>query len=319
MHIDPRLFSDEAVSDETRAFNAELQETLTALPPMTSFEPEEIRRARREGETWWGPPVYSDHARTITIDGPDGDLELRVIEVGDSDGVYFHIHGGGWVFGAADLSDVANEKMAIEAGVTTVSVEYRLAPEHPYPAGLEDCVAAARWLIENGTSVFGTDRFVIGGGSAGANLAVATLLKTRDDFGYTDWAGANLVYGSYLPHGTPSARLWDTEGLILDSGLVAWFRESYTGGKDVPLDDPYFSPLYGVLDNMPPALFTIGTWDPLVDDTLFMSTRWLVAGNEAELAIYPGGAHAFDTFPIRIAAEARTKMHEFVKGATTGR
>lgn len=318
MQIDPRLFSDEAVTEETRAFNTDLREKLVELPPMSSFTPDEVRRARREGDTWWGPPVYSDHARTITIDGPGGDLELRVIDAGNSNGVYLHIHGGGWVFGAADLSDVANEKMAVEAGVTTVSVEYRLAPEHPYPAGLEDCAAAARWLIENGASVFGTDRFTIGGGSAGANLAVATLLKTRDDLGYTDWLGANLIYGSYFPHGTPSVHQWDTEGLILDRALVNWFRKNYEGGTDVPMYDPFFSPLYGVLENMPPALFTIGTWDPLVDDTLFMATRWLAAGNETELAIYPGGVHAFDALPLRIGTDARARMHEFVRCAVTG-
>ncbi len=313
MNIDPALFSDDAVSDETRSFNAELQKMLRALPPMTSFEPEELRKARREGKSWMGPIVYSDHARTITIDGPGGDLALRVVEVGKLNGVYLHIHGGGWVLGAADMSDVANEAMAREAGVTVVSVEYRLAPEHPYPAGLEDCVTAAGWLIENAKSTFGSDCLTIGGESAGANLAAATLLKVRDDTGYSDWAGANLVYGSFLPHGTPSVRQWSTEGLILDPESMSWFGDRYTGGRNVPMDDPYFSPLYGVLDDMPPALFTVGTWDPLIDDTLFMAMRWMAAGNDAELEIYPGGTHAFDAFPTQIAVEARTRMHEFIK------
>ncbi len=318
MHIDPTLFTDDAVSDETRQFNTALQEMLSSLPPMTSFEPEQVRKARREGKSWMGPIVYSDHARTITIDGPGGDLELRIIEVGESNGVYLHIHGGGWVLGGADLSDVGNEAMAVEAGVTVVSVEYRLAPEHPYPAGLEDCVAAARWLIDNAVSKFGSNRLTIGGESAGANLAAATLLKVREDTGYADWAGANLVYGSYLPHGTPSVRQWSTEGLILDPDSMSWFGDKYTGGKHIEMDDPYFSPLYGMLDDLPPALFTVGTWDPLIDDTLFMAMRWMVAGNDAELAIYPGGTHAFDAFPTQIAVEARTQMHEFVSRVTTG-
>jgi acetyl esterase/lipase len=315
MYIDPTLFTDEAVSDETRQFNAGLQDMLLAVPPMTSFEPEELRKARREGKSWMGPIVYSDLARTITIDGPGGDLELRIIEVGEPNGVYLHLHGGGWVLGAADLSDVGNEAMAREAGVAVVSVEYRLAPEHPYPAGLDDCAAAARWLIDNGASEFGTDRFTIGGESAGANLAAATLLKVRDDTGYADWVGANLVYGSYLPHGTPSVRQWSTRGLILDPESMSWFADRYVGDQDVAMDDPYFSPLYGILDGMPPALFTVGTWDPLIDDTLFMAMRWLAAGNETEFAIYPGGTHAFDAFPTQIAVDARTRMHEFIKYA----
>lgn len=315
MHIDPELFTDGAVSDETRAFNAGLQEMLLAMPDTTAFPPEQIRKARREGKSWMGPVVFSDSARTITIDGPAGDLELRIIEADEPKGVYLHIHGGGWVLGAADLSDVGNEAMAQDARVTVVSVEYRLAPEDPYPAGVDDCVAAAKWLIENCEAEFGTDRLTIGGESAGANLAAAVLLRIRDETGFTNWAAANLVYGSYLPHGTPSVNQWDTRGLILDPDSMTWFGEHYTGGQRIPTDDPGFSPLYGKLHNMPPALFTIGTWDPLIDDTLFMATRWLVAGNETALAIYPGGTHAFDAFPTTIAREARTRMHTFIRNA----
>jgi acetyl esterase len=317
MHIDPHLFTDEAVSDETRAFNAGLQEMLLAMPDATALPPEQIRKARREGKGWMGPVIRSDRARTITIDGPGRDLDLRIIDADEPAGVYLHVHGGGWVLGAADLSDVGNEAMVDAAGVTTVSVEYRLAPEYPYPAAIHDCAAGARWLIDNGQSVFGTDRFAIGGESAGANLAAATLLKTRDDVGYTDWVAANLVYGTYLPHGTPSVEQWTTQGLILEPDMMAWFGDHYVAGQTIPMNDPYFSPLYGDLTDMPPELFTIGTWDPLVDDTLFMAMRWMAAGNETGLEIYPGGTHAFDAFPTPIAIAARTRMHEFIQNAVS--
>ncbi|MFV2000875.1 MAG: alpha/beta hydrolase, partial [Acidimicrobiia bacterium] len=287
MNIDPALFRDEAVSEETLQFNAALQQLLASIPDPSTVPPEQTRRARREGKSWMGPVVYSKHARTITIDGPADDLDLRIIEVGEASGVYLHIHGGGWVLGAADLSDVGNEAMARAAGVTTASVEYRLAPEHPYPAAVDDCVAAARWLIENGESVFGTNRFMIGGESSGANLAASTLLRTRDELGYSGWAAANLVYGAYFVPGTPSVRQWTAKGLVLEPETMQWFAEQYEEGTDVAMDDPYFSPLYGELHDMPPALFTVGTWDPLLDDTLFMANRWLVAGNDTELAIYP--------------------------------
>lgn len=315
MNIDPTLFSDQAVTDETRQFNAGLQQLLKTLPTTSSQDPDELRAARRAGESWVGPVVYSDHARTITIDGPSGPLDLRVIEVGQSNGVYLHIHGGGWVLGGADLSDVGNEAMASAAGVTTVSVDYRLAPEHPFPAAVEDCLAAAKWLINNSSAEFGSDRLTIGGQSAGANLATATLLTTRDTIGYTDWAAANLVYGSYLLQGTPSVRRWSTEGLVLDPDTMPWFADHYVGSGVASSDDPLFSPLYADLHDLPPALFTIGTWDPLVDDTLFMASRWLVAGNDTELAIYPGGTHAFDAFPTTIARQARARMHEFIRNA----
>jgi acetyl esterase/lipase len=317
MHIDPSLFRDEAVSDETRAFNTELQKLLATQPSTSDSTPDEIRAARREGRSWMGPVVHSDRARTITIEGPGGNLDLRIIDVENADGVYLHVHGGGWVLGAADLSDIGNEAMAQAANVTVVSVDYRLAPEYPYPAGVEDCAAAAAWLVKSGESAFGTDRFTIGGESAGANLAAAALLKTRNDIGYTGWSAANLVYGSYLPHGTPSVRHWDREGLILEPDTMQWFGQHYVGDQKIAMDDPDFSPLYGKLNDMPPALFSIGTWDPLLDDSLFMATRWLAAGNAAELAIYPGGVHAFDAFPIEIATTARDRMHRFIAEAVT--
>jgi acetyl esterase/lipase len=98
---------------------------------------------------------------------------------------------------------------------------------------------------------------------------------------------------------------------------MTWFGDHYMAGQEIAIDDPYFSPLYGDLSHMPPALFTIGTWDPLLDDTLFMAMRWMAAGNETALEIYPGGTHAFDAFPTRIASEARTRMHEFIRHAVS--
>ena len=315
MQIDPFLFTDEAVSGETREFNRELQEILRTMPPTHTQTPQGVRDKRRRGGPPWGPVVHSDHAREVAIKGPGGDLVLRIIDVGGSDGVYLHLHGGGWVLGAADLSDIGNEAMAREAGVTVVSVDYRLAPEHPYPAAIDDCSTAARWLIENAANEFGTDKLTIGGESAGANLAAATLLRVRDETGYTGWRGANLVYGVYMLPASPSVHAWKTAGLMLDRETMEWFGHHYVGEQKPDPSDPYFSPLFGDLGNMPPALFTVGTWDPLVDDTLFMAARWAVSGNETDLAIYPGGVHAFDGFPTTIGLEARRRMHEFVRRA----
>lgn len=316
MQIDPFLFTSEAISEETREFNAFLREQLLAMPRTSEQEPETIRAARFEGKGPFGPVVYSDHARTITITGPGGDLDLRVIETTDRvDGVYVHIHGGGWVLGGADLSDPGNEAMAEAANVATVSIQYRLAPEHPFPAGLEDCVVATRWIIENAAAEFGTNRLTIGGESAGANLVAAVLQRIRDDTGYTAWRGANMIYGVYAPTGTPSVRRWGLDGYVLDSDTMEWFGEHYTSGIEVAHDDPDLAPLYGDLTRMPPALFTIGTLDPLVDDTLFMAARWAAAGSDATLAVYPGGVHAFDAFPIDIGLRAREAMHDFIRNA----
>lgn len=316
MNIEPALFTEAAIPDEVRAFNAELRATLLSFPRTSDLTPEENRAARLEGDGPFGPVIYSDRARTVTIEGPGGDLDLRIIEPdGSPAGVYVHIHGGGWVLGTADQADVRNEDMAMGADVAVVSIDYRLAPEHPFPAGVEDCVAGTRWIIDNAAAEFGTERLTIGGESAGANLAAAVLQRSRDDFGYTSWLGANLVFGVYLPTGTPSVMAWDLDGYVLDADTMDWFRHHYVGSAEVPIDDPSFAPLYGDLRGMPPALFTVGTLDPLVDDTLFMATRWAASGAEALLEVHPGGVHAFDAFDTGMARSARSRMHEFIAAA----
>ncbi len=314
MEIDPTAFLPTAVAPETAAFNEQLRELIAAMPPVTDFTPDEVRAARAEGRSIFGEVVHSDLAENRTIPGPAGPLTLRVLVPDRVAGVFLHIHGGGWVLGAADMQDPFLEALARAANVAVISVEYRLAPEHPYPAANDDCEAAATWLVEHAPAEFGTNRLVIGGESAGAHLAATTLLRMRGRRGSTGFVGANLVYGAYDLAQTPSATNWTDGNLVLDPEVMAWFGDHYLGETGAHLRDPDVSPLYADLHDMPPALFTVGTADPLLDDTLFMAMRWIEYGNDAELAIYPGGSHAFDAFPIPIAQQARDRMHEFVAG-----
>ena len=131
------------------------------------------------------PVVHSDKARTIQIEGKGGKIALNVIAPEHAKGVYLHIHGGGLVFGGADQQDQMLERIVQNTGMACASVEYRLAPEHPYPAPWDDCEAAAVWMVKNAKSEFGTDVLTIGGESAGATLTAATLLRMRDRHGYT--------------------------------------------------------------------------------------------------------------------------------------
>src|SRR5207249_4382288 len=113
-------------------------------------------------------------------------------------------HGGGWVLGRAFHDDARNEAIAERCRVAVVSVDYRLAPEDPYPAGPDDCEAAALWLVEHARAEFGADRLVVGGASAGAHLAAVTLQRMRDRHAFTRFAGAVLTYGAYDLAMTPS-------------------------------------------------------------------------------------------------------------------
>ena len=124
----------------------------------------------------------SDRAVDRFIDGPGGPIRLRtfVPEGGDAQAVMLHIHGGAWIMGAPEMSDLTNLMLSAELGIAVVSVDYRLAPEHPYPAGHDDCEAAAVWLLEHAEPEYGSARLLIGGESAGGHLAAVTLLRMRD-------------------------------------------------------------------------------------------------------------------------------------------
>jgi len=314
MNIDPAVFRPDSISGETAAFNTELKATLDVAPPITTMEPQTIRDLRRQGIGIWGPLVFSDLAQTRTIPGPAGDIPIRVIADETVDAVYLHIHGGGFVLGSEDAHDPMHVAMAKTAGVAVISVGYRLAPENPYPAGADDCEAAAFWLIGALADEFGTETLTIGGESAGAHLAVTTLLRMRDRHSYTGFAGANLVYGSYVVDDTPSTLNWDRGNLILDRDIIDWFHgHTFPSSLDPMNQDA--APMYADLERMPPALFTVGTLDPLLDNTLMMAARWAAAGNETDLAVFPGGVHAFDAFPeqLEIARSARQGMHSWIR------
>ena len=310
--LDPRLFRPEAVDPETAAFVEELERMLAELPPIHALPPEETRRAREEGRGIWGPLQLVPEAHDIEIGGPGGPLRLRLFVPPEQlRGVYLHIHGGGWVLGRAHHQDPRNWHIARHLKVAVVSVDYRLAPEHPYPAGPDDCEAAALWVLENAKREFGADTFLIGGESAGAHLSVVTLLRLRDRHGYRGAAAANLVYGVYDLRLTPSAATWGERPLILTTETMRWFVDQF-----VPPErrtDPDVSPIFADLRGMPPALFTVGTLDPLLDDSLFMYARWVAAGNEAELAVWPGGVHGFNAFPNELARQANERIDAFLE------
>lgn len=311
--IDPFVFTDAAISDETRKVNETVLSLINATPDPWSVEPRFIRAARVAGRGPFGPVVLSARAETIKIPGPHGDIPLRILKPdGAAKGVYFHIHGGGWVLGAADQQDPWLERIVVNCGYVVVSVEYRLAPEFPYPMGPNDCEAAALWLSGNARSQFGTSLLTIGGESAGAQLSVVTLLRLRDRHGLKPFSGAVLTAGCYDLGLTPSAKAFGLTRLVLSTRDIEMFVRHFLvrGGS---VEDPDVSPLKAELHDLPRALFTVGTRDALLDDTLFMAMRWMAAGSPAEMEIYPGGAHVFQRFPGALAEANLQRIDAFLK------
>lgn len=246
------------------------------------------------------------------IAGPGGPLNLHIIVPEQPRAAYLHIHGGGWVLGSEKNQDPMLRRLANEAGVTVVSVGYRLAPEHPYPAGLEDCLAAACWVEEHlvELGVTGPGGLFVGGESAGANLAVATLLKRRDQ-GEAPFCGAVLTFGVFSAiYDLPSMKaMWD-RNLVLSGPVMRHFSDCYAPDRD--LKHPYISPLYADLKGMPPAIFSVGTLDHLYSDTVLMAAAWERAGNECEVHEYVDGFHGFTSHPIALARRTHSTINSWL-------
>jgi acetyl esterase/lipase len=281
--------------EETLAFNDQIRAVMAQLPAVEKLPADATRRSRYRGAGIFGPPVYVPQARWDDWNG----VRVRVLAPAEPRGTYLHLHGGGWTLGAADLQDVLLWELVEATGLAVASVEYRLAPEHPFPAGRDDCIAAARHLPHSGLPA----PYTIGGESAGAHLAVLTLAVV-DHF-----AGANLTYGAYDLSGTPSRRAY-RDTLVLTDGNMEWFTSNFLPGLDAEgRRAPEISPLYADLSGMPPALFTVGTLDPLLDDSLFMAARWPA---EHELRVYDSGVHGFNAFPLEIARDANAAQAAFL-------
>ena len=298
---------------QTVALN-QMIETMSAQgKPWHEMEPQELRDVLAQGGPLGPPPArLDDIAQERSIPGPAGEIPVRVFVPETVRGVYLHIHGGGWVIGSHDGADERLWARAQATQQAVVSVGYRLSPEHRWPAPNDDCEAAAAWLVQHGQSEFGSDVFTIGGESAGGHLSATTLLRMRDRHGYTGFRGAALIYGVFDLRHSPSARLWGERNLILSSPIMEWFIDHYVDPAD--RDDPDVTPLLARLHDMPPAIFVVGTLDPLLDDSLFMAARWEAAGHETELHVFPEAPHGFDNFPTPAGTDATNRVNNFLSG-----
>lgn len=250
------------------------------------------------------------------IAGPGGKLALRIFRPDTIHAVVLQIHGGGWSLGTAASDDIFNDRLARNCKVAVVSPDYRLAPENPFPDCIEDCKAAAKWLVDYARKEFGTDKIFISGASAGGHLSAVTAIYIRDSLHAIDKVkGINLMYGCFDLTRTPSCRMAPDNTLIIDKKyLDETFQLVFPGWSSARLQNPQYSPLYADLKNLPPALFTIGTADPLIDDSYFMEARWRLAGNKTYLATYPESPHAFNFFPTKMAEVANKKIYDWIIG-----
>ncbi|WFU44890.1 alpha/beta hydrolase [Bradyrhizobium sp. CB82] len=245
------------------------------------------------------PPELA-RIEALAIPAPHGTIPARLYvpmtlrqHHGLSPGLVF-FHGGGWVIGDLDTHDVAVRKLAVEGELIVISVDYRLAPEHKFPAAVDDAVAATHWIAAN-ASALGIDasRLSVGGDSAGGNLAAVVAIAARDA-NRVSLAGQVLIYPAvdfammHPSHSEPET------SLLLTHSVVRWFRDHYLNGA-ADTHDWRASPARATLNGLPPAYVLTAGADPLRDEGHDYAERLRQAGVPVAYRHFPGQFHGFFT------------------------
>jgi acetyl esterase len=222
-----------------------------------------------------------------------------------------YLHGGGWSIGNPSTHAKLARELCAGAGAVVVNVDYRLAPEHPFPVPLDDCVAAARWTHRY-IGEYGGDpqRIAIGGDSAGGNLSAAVINDLR---GEVTFRAALLIYGAFdlLVSRRDYDRWAPEEDPILPKRNMDMMLEAYLAGG-ASVNDPRVSPIHADVGHFPPACLLCGTWDPLLGDSIAFDDKLRSAGRQSTLLRYEGMPHAFVQLPVSDAQTALADASRFL-------
>ncbi|WP_395691113.1 alpha/beta hydrolase [Nocardioides sp.] len=266
-------------------------------PPMSESTPEQARHGFRMLTVDLRDPASLPEVASVEdteVPGGDGPRAARIyrpVAEGPLPTVVM-LHGGGFVIGDLDTHDLTARTLATGCDAVVVSVDYRLAPEHPFPAGLEDAIAATRWAAAHLADLGGDHRLAVAGDSAGGNLS-AVVAQTMRDEGVA-LAGQLLIYPVTDTGGSYPSHEENGEGYFLDIATMVWFDEQYVGHlADVDRADPRLSPLHGRLDGLAPAVVVVAELDPLRDDGLAYAAALDAAGVPVEVRTFPGMIHGF--------------------------
>jgi acetyl esterase len=291
---------------------------LTALFDMMrgAPQPATIQELRAGMEMFAGfinanPPAVGRVVERVPIaDGVRADV---IIPAGEGPfPTLIYLHGGGWSIGSPTTHAKIARQLCAGAGAVVVNVEYRLAPEHPFPVPLEDCVRAARWTRDNIATYAGDPRRIaIGGDSAGGNLSAAVINDLRDEIAFR---GAVLIYGAFdllasrrdYDHWAP-----EEDPVLPKHGMDLMLGAYLSGGAST--DDPRVSPLNADLSHFPPACLLCGTWDPLIGDSIAFDQKLRAAGRDSTLHRYDAMPHAFVQLPAAEADQAIQVACDFLK------
>jgi len=282
-----------ALDPQAQALLAQLAGT--GLPPLNSLSPQEARQAAAALASLHGEPETVARVENRAIPGPAGDLPVRIYTP-DGRGplpVFVYFHGGGWVIGNLDTIDGPCRAIANAARCVVVSVDYRLAPEHKFPAAVEDAYAATQWVAANAAGIDGDPtRIAVGGDSAGGNLAAVVALVARDR-GTPALAYQVLVYPVTDAACDTESYRDNADGYLLTKDMMQWFWEHYLRDQ-ADRRNVYASPLRAAdVRQLPPALVITAELDPLRDEGEAYAARLRAAGVPVRLTRYDGMIHGF--------------------------
>ena len=230
----------------------------------------------------------------LVVPGPAGDVPVRVYAASDAENLPMvaFFHGGGWVLSSVDGHDSLARRIAVRTGALVVSVDYRLAPEHPFPAPHDDCWAVTSWLARHGAEIGGDpSRLAVCGDSAGGNLAAGVALRARDEG--IDLALQALIYPCIDDRQDRYESMVENgEGLFLTADDMVWFWDHFVPSNERL--NPYAVPARAAdLSGCAPAYVQTAEYDPLRDEGEHYAARLRSAGVEVDVTRYPGVVHGF--------------------------
>jgi acetyl esterase len=279
----------------------------SGLPAYCTVSAAEARRLYKETRAALSPPVPEVEAvRELAAPGPVGPIPLRMYRGIDTAAgaplpVLVYFHGGGWTIGDLDTHDIVCRTLANNARCAVVSVDYRMGPEHKFPAAVDDCLAATRWVAAQ-AAILAIDaaRIAVGGDSAGGNLATVVAITLRDAGGPALVFQA-LVYPATDQRMDSASHAKFGEGYLLTRNNMLWFRDNYLSPADY--DDWRASPIRALdLARLPPAHIITAGYDPLMDEGRAYSDRLVAAGVPVLYECFEGMAHGFLTMGGVVAA-----------------
>lgn len=302
---------------------AEIIDTLdSGFPAVETMTGEQARAIIRSRFVAPAQPEPVGSATDRVVDGPGGSIPVRIYHpAGAAAGLLpglVYAHGGGFVFCDLDSHDGLCRDLANRLGAVVVAVDYRLAPEHPWPGAAEDVYAVTRWITDNCIELgVDTGRIAVGGDSAGGNLAAVTALMSRDRGGPALCAQL-LIYPMITPDFTTESYQRFGSGFYNPESALRWYWDQYVP-DEASRTDPYASPLHAELHGLPPAVVVIAGHDPLRDEGVAYSAALTAAGVPTVMEMFEGGIHGFMTMPkFTIAQTARARLCERAAGLMAG-